>query len=103
MARGAVSKEKITNQILTAFPGSFKYDKEIRIPIMEDGEMIQIKVTLTAAKTNVEAGGDTAVPGYVPVEPNPVSAFPEVAESKTIQPTEEEKKNVANLLSMLGL
>lgn len=101
MARGAVSKETITNQILAAFPGSFKYDKEIRIPIMEDGEMIQIKVTLTAAKTNVEAGGDAAVPGFTVAEPKLESAFPVTTES--IQPTEEEKKNVANLLSMLGL
>lgn len=109
MARGSVSKETVANKILAAFPGAFKYDKEIRIPIVEEGETIQIKVTLTAAKTNVEAGGDTAVPGCVPVESSSKSAFPAppvktiAASSVPIQPTEEEKKNVASLLSMLGL
>lgn len=104
MARGAVSKETITNQILATFPGAFKYDKEIRIPIMEDGETIQIKVTLTAAKTNVEAGGDTAVPGYRPVEQNNTGTVSNVAAGREpIQPTAEEKQNVANLMSLLGL
>ena len=104
MARGAVSKETITNQILAAFPGAFKYDKEIRIPIMEDGEIIQIKVTLTAAKTNVEAGGDTAVPGYQPVASSNTGTVSNVAAGRDpLQPTAEEKQNVANLMSLLGL
>ena len=58
MARGAESKELITQKILETFEGSFKYDKEIRIPMLENGEIVQVKVTLTAAKVNVESGGD---------------------------------------------
>jgi hypothetical protein len=105
MARGAVSKETITNQILATFPGAFKYDKEIRIPIMEDGETIQIKVTLTAAKTNVESGGDTAVPGYQPMASSNTETVSNVvaASKEPIQPTAEEKQNVAKLMSLLGL
>ena len=41
MARGTASKEVITQKILDTFKDSFKYDKEIRIPIMEDGEYIE--------------------------------------------------------------
>ena len=97
-ARGAVAKEQITNQILSQFEGAFKYDKEIRIPVMENGETIQIKVTLTAAKTNVERGGDTALPG------DTVSAVaPTSAPSALAEPTTEEKERVSNLLSKLGL
>ena len=105
MARGSVSKETITNQILAAFPGAFKYDKEIRIPIMEDGEMLQVKVALTCAKTNVEVGGDTAVPGYQPVTSSNTGTVSNVvaASKEPIQPTAEEKQNVANLMSLLGL
>ena len=109
MARGAVSKETVANTILATFPGAFKYEKEIRIPIMEDGEIVQIKVTLTAAKTNVEAGGDTAIPGSFKT-PMGASAFPvsdtsntTTKQPETIQPTAEEKQNIASLLSMLGL
>ena len=54
MARGAVSKTKATEMILKAFPGSFTYDKEIRIPFQEDGEEIQLKCVLTCAKVNIE-------------------------------------------------
>lgn len=100
-ARGSESKDIITKKILETFNGAFIYDKNIIIPMNESGENLQIKVALTCAKTNVEAGGDTAVPGFTVAEPKFESAFPVTTES--IQPTEEEKKNVANLLSMLGL
>jgi len=62
-ARGAESKEKITQKILETFPGSFIYEKEIRVPVMENGEQVQIKVVLTCAKVNVECGGNVALPG----------------------------------------
>ena len=104
-ARGSIAKEKITNQILAAFSGAFKYDKEIRIPVEENGEIIQIKVALTAAKVNVEAGGDTALPGSVKVAPSNTATVSRPAEPvRTImQPTAEEKHNVEELLSVLGL
>ena len=103
-ARGSIAKEKITNQILAAFPGSFKYDKEIRIPVDENGELVQIKVTLTAAKVNVEAGGDTVLPGTVKVEPSnkPITSAPRVEPVReVVQPTAEEKHNVSELLKLL--
>ena len=61
MAKGAIAKEEVAAKILELFPNAFKYDKEIRIPIEENGETVQIKVALTCAKTNVESGADTAM------------------------------------------
>ena len=98
MAKGSVSKEQITAKILETFPGAFKYDKELRIPMMEDGNEVQIKVALTCAKTNVERGGDTALPGGTVSTVVPTSAPSALAE-----PTAEEKERVSNLLSKLGL
>lgn len=92
-ARGSQAKAEITQKILEQFQGSFVYDKEIRIPILENGEVIQIKVALTAAKVNVENGSDTAVPANAP------AAVP--ASSTSI--TEEEKREVADLLASLDL
>lgn len=70
-ARGAVSKEIITKLILKMFPESFSPDgKELRIPVMENGEEIQIKIALTAAKTNIERDSSGAV---VPKEQLPAS------------------------------
>lgn len=106
MAKGALAKEQIINQILATFEGAFKYDKEIRIPLMENGEEVQIKVTLTCAKTNVERGGDVAVPGVSASTAKATISAPVSATGKATtiaEPTAEEKKNVADLLSKLGL
>ena len=93
MAKGAVIKANITNKILETFPNSFVYDKEIRIPAIEDGAEVQIKVTLTCAKVNVDAGG--AVPAKI--EDNSNSAF------VNNEITEEEKKETISLIEKLGL
>jgi len=110
-AKGSVLKEQIIQKILETFPGAFKYDKEVRIPGDEGGEELQIKVTFTCAKVNVEPGEDTAVPGATATatatkeKTNSKSESTPIAGStmKLEAPTEEEKKNVANLLNMLGL
>lgn len=100
MARGAISKEEATRKILEAFPGSFVYDKEIRIPFVEEGENIQLKCALTCAKVNVEVGGENAIPG----EDAPVATI-----SATAQPvekteiSEEEKDNLKRMMEALGI
>ena len=104
-ARGSIAKEEVVKQILMAFPKAFKYDKEIRLPMIENGEELQIKVTLTAAKNMVSAGGDTATPGTsMGVAAPPSKSIMTTAQVNVpIKPTEQEKQNVSNLLSMLGL
>lgn len=96
-ARGAWSKEQVWNKILETFPGSFVNEKEIRVPMIENGERIEIKVTLTAAKTNVgEEKAETVASsdngGSVEEKPVEVAA-----------PSAEEKAQVSNLLAKLGL
>lgn len=98
MAKGAVSKEQIANKILETFPGAFQYDKELRIPMIEDANEVQIKVTLTCAKVNVERGGDTALPGDTIS-----SVAPSATPAAIAEPTVEEKERVSDLLSKLGL
>ena len=100
MAKGALAKADVTKKILSMFDNAFEYGKEIRIPMTENGELVQIKVTLTCAKENVECGADTALPGEFPT---PVNAAPTPVNTAPVQPTAEEKQNVANLLRSLGL
>jgi hypothetical protein len=102
MARGAEAKVKVQKQILEAFPGSFLYNdgKEIRIPMPEGGEIVQIKVALTCAKENVEIGADNAMPGDFPA---PKMTAPTPQSNTPVQPTEDEKQKVADLLKSLGL
>lgn len=103
MARGQISKEKVIKKILETFPGSFVYDKEVRIPYQEEGEEIQLKCTLTCAKTNVEKDGDTAIPGQDIKSNSDTFEKIENSENTIVKPTEEEKENVARLMKVLGL
>ena len=95
MARGAEAKQTITDKILQTFEGAFIYGKEIRIPLQENGERVEIKVTLTCAKENV--GGDSA---FTVTEGQPTQP---AQASVPAAPTEEEKANIANLMQRLGL
>lgn len=107
--KGAIAKEAIFNKLLEVFEGSFVYNsgKEVRIPYDENGNLVQIKVTLTCAKDNVEPeGGATSTvkkenAAALVQEEAPVSAFPKP--KKPVEPTPEEKKNLEDLLNALGL
>ena len=102
MARGAQAKSDVMQKILETFSGSFKYNdgKEIRVPVMEGGELVQIKITCTCAKENVEMGADAAMPGDFPA-PKMTAPTPERTEPVTV--SNEEKQKVADLLKSLGL
>ena len=92
MIKGTVAKSEITKKLLETFEGSFPYDnKEIRIPWVENGEQVEIKVTLTCAKTNV---GNAATEVKSDIEPK---------ETASGMITEDEKKEVVNLIEKLGL
>lgn len=95
-AKGAVSKQIVTDKIIEMFPGAFIYGKELRIPMEEDGQTVEIKVALTCAKTNV--GGD----GVFVDNQGQASAFPDATPAST-EPTAEEKENISKLMDRLGL
>ena len=101
MARGQEEKLIVINKIKEVFPEAFEYDKTIRIPVGD----VQIKVALTAAKDNVEPGGDVAVPGVKATKATIAEGAEPVFEdvSKTIEPSQSELDAVNNLMSQLGL
>lgn len=87
-ARGNESKIKIYELLKNTFPDSFMVDtKVMRVPFVEDGVPVEIKVSLTAAK---DIMGQT--------EGGEVKNL-----SKEINPhlTEQEKKNVEKLAAAL--
>ena len=101
MARGQEEKLIVINKIKEVFPEAFEYDKTIRIPVGD----VQIKVALTAAKDNVEPGGDTAVPGVkatkVTIAEGAEPVFEDV--SAAVEPSAEELNAVNSLMESLGL
>ena len=110
MAKGQKSKEAVIEKILSSFEGAFLYNgnKEIRIPRTDDGELVQIKVSLTCAKENVEPGDDTVVPGATSVKATKVTiaegaepVFEDVPAA--VEPSAEELNAVSSLMESLGL
>lgn len=96
--RGAVAKQEVIDKILEVFPNAFVHDKTIRIPTIEDGQEIQIKLTLTAAKDLVAPNADKAIPAAVLPPKQPAG----VVSAEAIQPTSEEKANVERFLKAVG-
>ena len=93
MAKGSIAKEEITKKILETFEGSFLNGKELRVPVEENGELVQIKIALTCAKVNVEPEGEESI--------SVAASSP--APAQKVEVTEEEKQNVQKLMEGLGL
>ena len=102
MAKGQNLKKDIQSKILETFPGSFLYNdgKEIRISGIEDGQEVQIKVTLTAAKENVTQGEDFIIPGEKAPD---MPITPPQKPSINIEYSEKEKETISAYLRALGL
>ena len=101
MARGQEEKLIVINKIKEVFPEAFEYDKTIRIPIGD----VQIKIALTAAKDNVEPGGDVVVPGVKATKVTIAEGAEPVFEdaSAAVEPSAEELNAVSSLIESLGL
>lgn len=98
MAKGSLAKEEVYNKIKEIFPSSFMYNdgKELRINVNENGELIQLKLTLTASKTIVE--GDSSLEDDFPIPVNQKKESPASARM-----TEKEQEELSNLMKTLNL
>lgn len=94
-AKGTESKGIVFGKLQEVYPNAFWEDegKILRIPMTEGGNLVEIKVTLTAAKNLL---GGTEMPSAFEAAPAP-------AQAPQVQMTEEEKDNVAKLLASLNM
>ena len=112
-AKGAELKVNVGNKILELFGEDAFWNgegKEIRINGKENGEVLQVKITFTVAKTPVEPGAVDAIPGAAPkkatttaVPKGDAPSFPEPKATETVELTDKEKDAVADLMRELGL
>ena len=104
MAKGASSKEYVFKKILETFPGSFMQDEKIcRIPCVEDGATVEIKVTLTAAKDILGAGAALTDPKTLGEFDWSADASTSAEAAAAAEPTDEEKQNIRRMMAALGL
>lgn len=105
MAKGTQAKELVQSKLQQAFGKDFigVYDKKIYVWSMEDGEKVQVAISLTCPKSPVEVVASTAISnGGLDFENmGPAVAAPEKFVPAEI--TEEEKATVAELMARLGL
>lgn len=109
--KGAIAKQEVANKILEMFgEAAFTYDKDIRINWVENGEPVQIKIALTAAKVAVEKDGDSVIPGSIKPTASAIPNAeridfdaPAAPAPAPVEPTVEEKENIKLLMQRLGL
>ena len=104
MARGAIGKQNVVNKIKQAFGADYigEYDKKFYVYTQENGERIQIAISLTCPKTQV-AVADAPATGDFNFEDDAPST---VVAAGTYQPAEittEERERVNDLIKKLGL
>ena len=77
---------------------AFRFDYPFESAL--EGQPLQIKLTLTAAKVAVEGGSDVALPGEAATADVKSNVTNETIPQ---EPSEEEKERLAMLLNKLGL
>ena len=100
MAKGAVAKENAAKKMAEVFGSNWigEYDKKYYIWSEENGEKVQIAISMTCPKTPIGEAGVVADSNVLNFEDSAASG-----ESAKVDITPDEKKNVADLMARLGL
>ena len=100
MAKGSQAKVNVTNRIAQAFGDDWigEVNKKLYVWANDGGERVQISIALTCPKVQVDAPDKNYVPDN-DWSDDAVSAQPVVK----AEITEEEKKNISELMERLGL
>jgi hypothetical protein len=104
MAKGNIAKQVVIDKIRAAFGADFigEYDKKIYVWAKENGENIQIAISLTCPKVPVEV---TAAPvtGDFNFEDDTPSVVVAAGAYQPAEITDEERARVNDLMIKLGL
>lgn len=100
MAKGAVAKENAAKKMAEVFGSNWigEYDKKYYIWSEENGEKVQIAISMTCPKTPIGKAGAAVDSNVLNFEDSVASG----GDTK-VDITPDEKKNVADLMARLGL
>lgn len=104
MARGTIAKEAVEKKIAAAFGTDFIgiYDKKLYVWAKENGENVQIAISLTCPKVQVEVS-PTSAPGDFNFEDDAPSFVVPVGGFQPAEITDDERERVNDLMKMLDL
>lgn len=100
MAKGAVAKENAAKKMAEVFGSNWigEYDKKYYIWSEENGEKVQIAISMTCPKTPIGEAGAVTDSNVLNFEDSVTSG-----EGAKVDITPDEKKNIADLMARLGL
>ena len=104
MARGNDAKQQVIQKISQAFGSDWigEVDKKYYVWANENGEKLQIAITLTCPKTMVEVAAPTK-PATFGNKIDFEAGDNFIPPARAVEITEEEKKNLEDLMKKLGL
>lgn len=107
MAKGAIAKENVKKIIIESFGENYVGENSNKLYVWADdgGQKVQIAITLTCPKTNVDFGDNAG--GFIEAGPATGIVGSYVGKRVTVEPivemTPEEEANIQTLLEKLGL
>ena len=104
MAKGTIGKQNVINKIKQAFGADFigEYDKKLYVWTIENGERIQIALSLTCPKVPV-AISDNPTTGDFNFEDDAPNVVVAAGAFQPAEITTEERERVNDLMRKLGL
>ena len=107
MAKGSIAKEEVVKKISEAFGSSFigEFDKKVYVWANDGGEQVQIAISLTCPKNPIQIDSSISLDdGDLDfTDDTPKTSKVAVSAALPAEITEEEKKNIADLMAKLGL
>lgn len=104
MAKGSIAKEKVEQKIIEAFGDDFVgiSDKKLYVWAEENGERIQVALTLTCPKVMIDGGSKPMVTSIADSQELNFETMGTITETKSVI-SEDEKKNIEELMARLNL
>ena len=104
MAKGAVAKQNVVNKLQAAFGADYigEYDKKWYVWSQENGERVQIAISLTCPKVPVEVA-NAPVTGDFNFEDDAPNVVVAAGGFQPAEITEDERDKVRDLMKVLGL
>jgi hypothetical protein len=106
MARGNIAKDLVEKKIITAFGADYvgTADKKIYVQALENGEKVQIAISLTCPKVPITVDNTVQIGDYNFEDSTPTVVTTSAAGGFTpAEISDEERANVAALMARLGL
>lgn len=105
MAKGTIAKQNVQKMIQSAFGSNYigEFDKKIYVWAEENGERVQIALSMTCPKNPVATNTIVAIVGDKMDFEAPAVVTTVATSFEPAEITDEERANVAALMARLGL